>query len=463
MNEDEVAILKQMAKLSKWEPYHSAIGSESNGGSLTIKPHIINENIASHNWSLSPSKSHMIRWLLLAAQGEKEVTLTFSGTPGEDILSMARCLTQLGVGIFNESGESVPLEPQHSRAGTHATSWRINGVGDKGFNRPISVLNCGNSGTALRLLTIAVARLDCPIMLDGDRTLRRRHSETLLHILDYLGVKVSHGTGLESLPYLVQGPIEPGEVTLDVSKSSQPLSSLLLSMPAIDSQIRVNLAGEGVSRRHAQLSFELAEKTGSQNQIDWRPHINLEPWEVNCPDVVEIPSDRSLEAFALLYQSLHCIEVEVTNLPSDEDSLGAEILAAFASIQPQTDGEITLDLRDANDLLPPVAAILALGTGGTITGAQHARHKESNRIEKTAELLAQFGLIAIPTADGLKIDGGQIPNAPNELVKTHADHRLWMTAACLASKVGATLSHPNCYAVSDPDFIGKLNINDSGN
>ena len=160
---------------------------------------------------------------------------------------------------------------------------------------------------------------------------------------------------------------------------------------------------------------------------------------------------------------MHCIEVEVTNLPSDEDSLGAEILAAFASIQPQTDGEITLDLRDANDLLPPVAAILALGTGGTITGAQHARHKESNRIEKTAELLAQFGLIAIPTADGLKIDGGQIPNAPNELVKTHADHRLWMTAACLASKVGATLSHPNCYAVSDPDFIGKLNINDSGN
>ena len=106
--------------------------------------------------------------------------------------------------------------------------------------------------------------------------------------------------------------------------------------------------------------------------------------------------------------------------------------------------------------MPPLAAILAIGNGGTITGASHARHKESNRIEKTSELLAQFGLTATPTEDGLEIEGGQTPTAPSELVKTHADHRLWMTAACLATKVGATLSHPNCYAVSDPDFINKL-------
>jgi 3-phosphoshikimate 1-carboxyvinyltransferase len=120
--------------------------------------------------------------------------------------------------------------------------------------------------------------------------------------------------------------------------------------------------------------------------------------------------------------------------------------------------DFKIDLRDSNDLLPPLATILALGNGGTITGASHARHKESNRIEKTAELLAQFGLTVTPTEDGLEIEGGQTPSAPNKIVKTHSDHRLWMTAACLASKVGATLSHPNCYAVSDPDFINKLKI-----
>jgi 3-phosphoshikimate 1-carboxyvinyltransferase len=426
-----------MGGLEDWQPYHSAIGRETTGGSIPIQPQDITAPI---QWQLAPSKSHMIRWLLLASQGEKDVTLNFSGTPGDDVESMARCLSQLGVNI--EKSES---------------QWVISGVGVNGFKRPISVLNCGNSGTALRLLTIATARLNHPIMLDGDQTLRRRHSETLLHILEYLGAQVSHGTGLESLPYLVHGPMKSGEVTIDVSRSSQPLSSLLLSMPALDGEIRVNLAGQGVSRLHAQLSFELAEKTGSENQMDWRKHINLKPWIVECPDVVEIPSDRSLESFAILYQSVHGIEVEVTNLPSDDDSLGAEILATCAGGQMMSDiDDFKIDLRDSNDLVPPLAAILAIGNGGTITGASHARHKESNRIEKTSELLAQFGLTATPTEDGLKIEGGQTPTAPSELVKTHADHRLWMTAACLATKVGATLSHPNCYAVSDPDFINKL-------
>ena len=432
-----LAGLRRMGGLEDWQPYHSAIGRETTGGSIPIQPQDITAPI---QWQLAPSKSHMIRWLLLASQGEKDVTLNFSGTPGDDVESMARCLSQLGVNI--EKSES---------------QWVISGVGVNGFKRPISVLNCGNSGTALRLLTIATARLNYPIMLDGDQTLRRRHSETLLHILEYLGAQVSHGTGLESLPYLVHGPMKSGEVTIDVSRSSQPLSSLLLSMPALDGEIRVNLAGQGVSRLHAQLSFELAEKTGSENQMDWRKHINLKPWIVECPDVVEIPSDRSLESFAILYQSVHGIEVEVTNLPSDDDSLGAEILATCAGGQMMSNiDDFKIDLRDSNDLVPPLAAILAIGNGGTITGASHARHKESNRIEKTSELLAQFGLTATPTEDGLEIEGGQTPTAPSELVKTHADHRLWMTAACLATKVGATLSHPNCYAVSDPDFINKL-------
>ena len=432
-----LAGLRRMGGLEDWQPYRAAIGKEATGGSVPIQPQDITAPI---QWQLAPSKSHMIRWLLLASQGEKDVTLNFSGTPGDDVESMARCLAQLGVNI--EKSES---------------QWVISGVGVNGFKRPISVLNCGNSGTALRLLTIATARLNYPIMLDGDQTLRRRHSETLLHILEYLGAQVSHGTGLESLPYLVHGPMKSGEVTIDVSRSSQPLSSLLLSMPALDGEIRVNLAGQGVSRLHAQLSFELAEKTGSENQMDWRKHINLKPWVVECPDVVEIPSDRSLESFAILYQSVHGIKVEVTNLPSDDDSLGAEILATCAGGQMMSDiDDFKIDLRDSNDLVPPLAAILAIGNGGTITGASHARHKESNRIEKTSELLAQFGLTATPTEDGLEIEGGQTPTAPSELVKTHADHRLWMTAACLATKVGATLSHPNCYAVSDPDFINKL-------
>ena len=425
-----------MAGLESWKPYHALDGSDGKGGSIRIPAFNPNASSGEIQWQLAPSKSHFIRWLLLAAQGEADVSLKFSGRLGEDVESMARCLTQMGVRIERHSGE-----------------WTVHGVGVHGFKRPVSVLNCGNSGTALRLLTVAAARLDYPVMLDGDRTLRKRHSETLLHILEYLGGEVSHGTGLESLPYYVRGPIQSGEVTLEVSRSSQPLSALLLSMPALSGDVRVNLSGEGVSRRHAQLSFDLAELTGSANKMDWRPYISLTPWEVNCPATVEIPSDRSLELFAILFSLVHGVEVDVVNRPSDEDSLGAEILVDIQSEGPQT-----ISLRDANDLISPLAAILALGAGGQITEAGHARHKESNRIEKTVALLGRFGIEAVAEEAGISVAGGQRISAPRGVVNTEGDHRLWMTAACLASKVGATLSHPNCFRVSDPDFLGKIGM-----
>lgn len=387
-------------------------------------------------WELAPSKSHMQRWLLLAAQGEKQVTLRFSGTPGEDIESMARCLCQLGVRI--ERGEGA---------------WVVHGVGAHGWARPASVLNCANSGTALRLLTVAAARLDCPVMLDGDATLRARHSQALVDLVRALGVEVSHGFGEEVLPYLLRGPPSAADVTVDVSDSSQPLSALLLSMPAMQGPLDVKLGGEAVSRRHARLSFDLAAQTGSSNTLAWGNGLLLEPWEVDCPEEVHIPGDRSLEAFANLYAALHGVELEVPNRPDDADALGAEVLKQLTTA---AHGPDQVDLRDANDLLPPLAALLALGDGGTITGAAHARHKESNRIERTVELLAAFGIEASATEDGIKVDGNQSPEAPEEMVRTHADHRLWMTAACLATKVGGVLDHPGIHAVSDPDFMSRI-------
>jgi 3-phosphoshikimate 1-carboxyvinyltransferase len=433
-----------VAGLENWKPWFSPPGGEGRGGNTRIEPVVVNSPVS---WPLAPSKSHMIRWLLLASQGKKSVKIQFDGTPGEDIVAMARCLTQMGVDI------------DFDVAGARETGvWTVHGVGAHGFNRPISVLNCSNSGTALRLLTVAAARLDAPVMVDGDRTLRRRHSETLVEMIRGLGAVVSHGTGLESMPYLVNGPISAANVTLNVAKSSQPLSALLLSMPALDGAVKVDLLGNAVSRRHAHLSFELAFETGSGNLLTFGGSQTLEPWSVDCPESVTIPADRSLESFGMLYAAVHGVPLEVPNRPDDKDSLGAELLSEIV-IGCDEEGDISpqeVDLRDANDLLPPLAALLALGTGGQITGAEHARHKESNRIEKTVELLSWFGIVAEATNDGIKMEGGQTISSPKGTVETHSDHRLWMTAACLASKVGATLSHEQTYAVSDPEFLSRI-------
>ena len=110
----------------------------------------------------------------------------------------------------------------------------------------------------------------------------------------------------------------------------------------------------------------------------------------------------------------------------------------------------------ANDLITPLAAAMALGGGGTITGASHARHKETNRIEQTAAMLASFSMNVECTMDGLSIQGGQLPKSPTSTVPTFGDHRMQMTAAVLATKVGAEIEGAELHQVSFPDFLGFL-------
>ena len=99
---------------------------------------------------------------------------------------------------------------------------------------------------------------------------------------------------------------------------------------------------------------------------------------------------------------------------------------------------------------------MALGEGGSITGIPHARGKESDRILRTVELLQAFGMKAEETDDGLVIPGRQTPNAPNEPIQSHMDHRLAMVAMILASKVGGEIVDAEICEVSHPGFIQQL-------
>ena len=104
-----------------------------------------------------------------------------------------------------------------------------------------------------------------------------------------------------------------------------------------------------------------------------------------------------------------------------------------------------------------MAAWLALGDGGRITGASHAAYKESNRITKTVELLSKFDIKSTAETDGITIPGGQIPKVPEGVVETHDDHRLQMTAILLASISGGKIRSSNLHKVAWPSFLGSVN------
>ncbi len=387
-------------------------------GTISIKRH---ENVLS-NVELPPSKSHLIRWLLLAAQTEGKVRLSGVKGASDDAITMLKAIQQLGVNIDIESD-----------------SWTVHGVGPHGFQVPLNPIQANNSGTSFRLLGVALTRIGEPVIVDGDQSLRERFWHPFWDSLRVIS-KLENN----SLPVTIKGPIVVRNITLDVSRTSQYLSALLLSMPALEKPIELSIEGSPVSQRHASLSFDLAALCGSENKLE---NTTLKPWNCQAPSNVEIPPDASHIAFWKLYENLHNCTLNIPTV-NDEDALGAEILFNLDFKIKQK-----ISLRDANDLITPLAASMAIGGGGEITNVAHARHKETNRIEKTVELLSYFSIKATATKDGLIVEGGQSPVKPSLKVPTFGDHRMQMTAVVLASMVGADIEGGELHRVSFPKFL----------
>ncbi len=405
-------------------------------------------------WHLPPSKSHTIRWTLMGAGGGGTCRLIGADGSGRDARAMHRMVQQLGGRIETDEGD-----------------WIIQGVGASGFTRPPSVLHAGNSGTAFRLIAATVATMAAPVMVDGDRNLRERGFHVLRGVLDSAGVQVSHGIEGEELPILLHGPPSLSEVHVDVQRSSQPLSALLIASPWFPHPIEVHQQGVAVSRRHMRLTAEIVAACGGPLHDLDQSTLILSPFDVEPPAQIQIPSDASMLPFAMLAASLHDITVHVPGFVRDEHALGHDLILDHTShlalsvvvdasgvtiCSTDTEDEtVTIDIRDANDLITPLAALMAISGGGRILGAAHARWKESDRIHRTVQMLAGFGLHIEAQEDGLIIHPSDL-KPPSNLIDTYGDHRLQMTAVLLASKVGGDVIGAGLHEVADPSALERL-------
>ncbi len=422
-------------------------------------------------WNLPPSKSHLIRLLALSAQSNQVITLKNVNNAGEDSRSMRRCLQQLGVKIEDIANGEVLSKSGLAEVAFHPDSvdWRVHGVGSDGFSKPASVLHAGNSGTAFRILTAISANLGQSVAIDGDRSLRLRDFSTLIETLESSGVTVSRGHGEESLPLIVCGPIDCSQqVDLDLSKSSQPYTAWMLSSSRFSDNKKLNLKGQAVSRKHSDLTYRLCVESGADFSDE-----ALRPWVPYFADTeVLVPRDASMVSFAMLATKVLQTKTIITGWPQSEDALGNDILQQYCSelgftwnetnsnleitLNNNSDDNNKINLRDANDLLPPLAALMAISSGGRITGAAHAAHKESNRLTKTRQLLVQFGIESTVLQDGIEVAGGQKIKSPGDIVSTFGDHRLQMTAVILACACSAKVSGPNLHKIADENLLLRL-------
>ena len=265
--------------------------------------------------------------------------------------------------------------------------------------------------------------------------------------MEDLGCKVSS----DSLPLEITGPITGGRTRIDESLSSQTLTAIILASAGLQTQIEVSLYGDAVSRWYRDLTIEICNECGLSGTLE--EEMILSNWEVRTPKKVEIPPEISLFPLSVLFDLLH----GTRSLDQDLTSIRSPVLEAISDALSSEKDEV--DLRDSSDIIAPCAVIMALGTGGEILGAPHARGKESDRILSTVRLLSSFGMEANETDTGLKIPGGQLPRSPKRVFDCELDHRLAMTAGVLATKVGADLSGYEICDVTHPGFFEMIIAN----
>ena len=379
-------------------------------------------------YRLPPSKSHMIRELMLASKSMKNTEIIFNGTPGEDIISMSSCLELMGVEIIKEERKWIVKPPKN------------------GLIAHKKEIDCGNSGTVAKIMSVIAATFDSEIIVDGDSSLRNRSNIELANFLRELGCEVS-GNGF---PCRIKGPMKiQKKLDIDVSRSSQPITSLILSSSDFKEEMDISLLGEKVSTGYLELTINLARKWGFEGGLE-NNNIRLSNWDVKSPGTVIIPSEISLYPMAILLEKLHQ-DLQIKVKKNDPDNLLSSTLEDLE----KTNLEI-LNIVNASDIITPAAALMAISNGGEIIGAEHTKGKESDRIIKTCELLNAFSINCEPKKDGIKLYGKELPKRPEVEIKTHMDHRLAMTAVILATYCGAEIDNTEIIKVTHPEFMDLI-------
>jgi 3-phosphoshikimate 1-carboxyvinyltransferase len=406
--------------------------------------------------SVPGSKSVTNRALLLAALSGGRATV--SGAPASrDTALMVGALRALG----------VPIEVDGERIGF---------AGHDGLRGGGSV-DCGLAGTVMRFVPPAAALADGPVTFDGDPRARERPMGTVLDALRALGARIEGLPGsadevVQSLPFVLHGTggLPGGDVVIDASASSQFVSGLLLSGARYDKGLTVHHDGKPVpSLPHIEMTVAMLREAGVEVD-DAEPNTwRVAPGPIAARDWVVEP-DLSNAAVFLAAAAVTGGEVTVAGWPAASTQPGVEILSvleqAGGPVPAGADGMtvhgpdrlagVDVDLHDASELTPTVAAVAALADGPSrIRGVAHIRGHETDRLAALATELTALGADVTETPDGLEIRPAPL-TAGERPWHAYADHRM-ATAGALVGLVvaGVAVDDIGCTDKTIPDFPAR--------
>ena len=424
---------------------------------------------------LPGDKSISHRALILATLADGESQITGAGD-GADVRSTA--------GVMRALGATVEMRPDDD--GRNA-AYRVESPGADGLVEPTGILDCGNSGTSLRLIAGVLAGLPMTAILDGDASLRGRPVARIIEPLRRMGA-VLHGRRHDSLPPLTvvgHTPLQGMDYATPVP-SAQVKSAVLLA--GLRAAGRTTVRERVATRDHTERMLRARGVPVEWGEGDDGVAVAVEGGTAVQAIDQHVPADVSAAAFWLVAASIHpdaeltlrdvgvnptrravidilrAMGADIEERPvgpdgrGSEDGVGepiADLVVRSAELRAVDLGPA--DVAAAIDEIPVLclAAARAHGTT-TIRGAGELRHKESDRIAGVAAGLGAIGAEVGVDGDDLRIDGGA--TLRGGVTDSLDDHRLAMTFAIagLVATEGTTVERSRSASISYPGFFADL-------
>ncbi len=382
---------------------------------------------------LPGSKSLTNRYLVIAALAAGPSRLR-APLRSRDTALMAQALSALGTWVDDTPGESE-----------FGPDWMVTPAALRG---PAQI-DCGLAGTVMRFLPPVAALADGPVEMDGDARARERPMAAVVSALRELGVDVRSAPG-NHLPLRIEGTgaVRGGTVEIDASASSQFVSALLLAAARFEEGLTVRHVGAAIpSQPHVSMTVEALRDVGVVVDEDVAASVwRVEPGPIGALDV-QVEPDLSNAAPFVAAAAVTGGEIHVPGWPQYTtqagdamrdllDAMGADVSLDRTGLTVRGTGElygIDVDLQDASEVCPVVAALAALAsTPSRLRGLAHVRGHETDRLAALRTEINNLGGDVTETEDGLVIKPRPLHGG---VFASYADHRIATAGALLGLAV----------------------------
>ena len=385
---------------------------------------------------------------------------------GDDRRSILRCLRGLGVPIRLHS--ACPITQAEE-------CFEVRGQGLDGLSEPTSVLNAGNSGTTMRLVSGVLAAQPFFSVISGDRSLRSRPMDRIVKPLTLMGAQIIGRDEGSMAPLAFRGGTLKGINYSQPVASAQVKSSLLIAGLYAEGQTIIDQPAD--SRDHTE---RMLSAMGAAIELNG-PRVAVQPSALKPMDMT-VPGDISSAAFWLVAASAHPnarVRIESVGINPSRNgvldvlrAMGARIRVEnvreeanepVADLVAESSDLVATEVRGdviprVIDELPVLALAACFAKGTTVIGdAAELRVKESDRIRATVEGLSSLGAAGIEERpDGMVIQGGQ--RLTGGTSESYGDHRIAMTmgVAGMLANGETVVDGAQAASVSYPGFWDAL-------